>query len=214
MKVLFIHRSVGNNLIQDGELYELLKAHDNIQFSDFNQNTGVLCDTVGKEDTNMKMPGGDTHPENYAELFKDDHNSALKTFAMEFDQVIIKSCYPNSNIKTGEELEMIKEHYKSIASFFVNNNKQLLILTSPPLRPTSTTTENAARARQLAIWLTEQSLGKTVEVFDFYDRLTGKDNMLRKEFRRLIWLDNHPNKKASKIIAPELAELLLKGAAK
>lgn len=209
IKILFIHRSVGNNLIQDGDVYELMKSHDSVRLSDFNQNTGVLRDNTGNKDTDMKMPGGDTHPENYARLFSNGHSSALKTFVMNFDIVIIKSCYPNSNIKSGKELEQIKEYYTSITKFFVKANKKLLILTSPPLSPTSTNPENATRARQLALWLSDQSFGVNIDVFDFFDLLAAQDNMLRKAFRRLIWLDNHPNKKASMEIAPKLVNQIV-----
>lgn len=43
-KILFLHRSVGENLINDGKMYELIAAHGDVELSDFNQNTRVLRD--------------------------------------------------------------------------------------------------------------------------------------------------------------------------
>lgn len=208
MKVLFIHRSVGNNLIMNGGLYKLLSEHSSIVFSDFNQNTSTLRDASGQQVVDMKMPGDDTPPENYAELFSDEHNSALKEYALNFDKVVIKSCYPNSDIKSEEQLEGIKHSYLSVAGFFKNEDAKLMIVTSPPLRPTSTTPDNATRARGLAEWLVAYKFEGNVEVFDLYNELASVDNVLRREYRRLIWLDNHPNKKACVATAKLLANSL------
>lgn len=148
------------------------------------------------------MPGSDTHPSNYTELFSDGYTSEFKDFVMSHDVVVIKSCYPNSDIKDDTELAKIKKEYTTIAGFFGDRpEKKLIIMTSPPLRPTSTTSANAARAGQLVDWLKSTELAKNVSVFDFFHLLSGSDNYLKKEYRRFIWLDNHPNKKASDRIA-------------
>lgn len=206
MRVLFIHRSVGNNLIAQGRLYELIDG--DTELCDFNQNTGVLRTKLGSEQTALKMPGGDTHPSNYAELFS-DKSSDMLDFVMNHDVVAIKSCYPNSNIKSDEELERIKNHYEAIASFFLSHpEKRLIIFTSPPLQPLKTNTSNTARAMQLANWLTKGNLGNNVQVFDFFSLLADKKGYLKREYRRLIPFDSHPNKKANTTIAPVIAEVL------
>lgn len=206
-KIFFLHRSVGDNLIIDGNLHELLKSKD-IEFSDFNQNTQILRDSGGSRKTNLQMPGSDTHPKNYAELFSDENSSELLYLALSFDFVLIKSCYPNSNIKSDDELRQIKQYYQSIFDFFKSRRKKLVLLTSPPLRPTSTSKENAARAKQLASWLTNANFGSSISIFDFFNLLSDNDGYLKKEYRRLIWLDNHPNKKASENITPKLLHSL------
>ncbi|MCA9328136.1 hypothetical protein KC959_00030, partial [Candidatus Saccharibacteria bacterium] len=83
-----------------------------------------------------------------------------------------------------------------------------IILTSPPLRPTSTSKENAARAKELASWLRRENFGNYVSVFDFFSLLSDDDGCLKKDYRRLIWLDNHPNKRAAKDIAPRFVEAI------
>ena len=201
-KALFIHRSVGENLVSDGGVYELIKERVDLEFSDFNQNTQKLRTVSASSKSTLQMPGNDTHPENFAELFNSKHKSELLDLAQTFDLVVIKSCYPNSDIKSNEELLQVKKYYQSVFSFFERHKRKLLLLTSPPLRPTSTTPGSASRARELATWLSSSDFGSNIGVLDLYDLLADEHNVLKKEFRRLIWLDDHPNRKASRSIAP------------
>lgn len=214
-KILFLHRSVGNNLVKDGDVYSLIATHPDIEFSDFNQNTSVLRDQHGAHKTDMAMPGGNTKPHDFAALFRDDYQSPLKDFVMGFDVIVIKSCYPNSNIKSTDELHEIQNYYRSIAQFFSRHtDKQLIILTSPPLVPLRTNSANATRARELAYWLSHTKLGTNVSVFNLFDELasdsSAQANMLRREYRRLLPFDSHPNKLASQTIAPKFVEFIIK----
>ena len=212
-RVIFLHRSVGENLIVEGRVYELLQQSPGIDFCDFNQNTGVLRDTNGSRRTEYEMPGSNTKPCDYAKLFSDNYSSPLKDFVMTHDVVIIKSCYPNSNIKSAEELQMIKGYYRSIAQFFAKfPDKQLVIMTSPPLIPLLTTRANAVRARELATWLSLEDLGTNSRVFNLFDLLVADSgrgaNLLRRDYRRLLPFDAHPNTYASEQITPRLFDLL------
>jgi hypothetical protein len=212
--VLFIHRSVGENLINDGGLYRLVReAGSPFTLTDFNQNTGVLRNSQGTRKTFWKFPGGDTKPADYAELFsfeKQQASDPTLTEIMSYDVIVIKSCYPNSNIKSAEQLEAVQKSYQSLLSFFnVQPTKKLVILASPPLVPLKTNTENAARARTLATWLSTNKLADNVFVFNLFDELadTGT-NMLKSEYRRKLPWNAHPNALASKTIAPKLAAFL------
>jgi hypothetical protein len=203
---------VGKNLINDGNVYELLAQRGYEGFSDFNQNTGVLRSRKQLRKTTYEMPGGNTHPSNYADLFSAEFQSDFKDFVLSHDEIIIKSCYPNSDIKSDDELATIKKEYVSLTKYInQHRDKMLIIMTSPPLRPTSTTAENAKRAMQLAKWLDTQNFGMNVRVFDFFGRLADEDGYLKKEYRRFIWLDNHLNKRASTDIAPDLMSFIEAG---
>lgn len=211
MKTLFIHRSVGNNLINDSDLYNLLEAQGvDFEFSDYDNNTGILRDSKGSKKLGLKFPNDNTKPSDYAELFsasgKDNYGELFK-LVMFYNTIALKSCYPNSNIKSDDELESIKANYQSIAQFFLGRpDKKLIILTSPPLRPFATSAENANRARQLADWLSTESFGPNVSVFNFFDLLASDKNVLERGYRRLVPFDNHPNKRAAQVIAPKLIE--------
>ena len=126
---------------------------------------------------------------------------------LSYDVLVLKSCYPNSNIQSDEQLEMAKDYYQSIASFMQTKpHTKLLLLTSPPLRRSRTTRENAKRAQQLHVWLSEQDFGSTVCVFDFYSKLADATGQLRRDYQRLMPFDSHPNAKASQVIAPQFIQ--------
>ncbi len=213
-RVIFLHRSVGNNLINDADVYGLLRPRHDIVLCDFDQNTSTLRDDTSARKTEYAMPGGNTRPQDYAQLFCIDAPSTLKDFVMQHDIVIIKSCYPNSNIRSVDELETIKRYYQSIAQFFARHHtKRLLIMTSPPLTPSMTNTTNAARARELSSWLVSQKFTDDVLVYDLFDRLAADNgrqaNMLRRDYRRLLPFDSHPNRQASQHIAPHFISAII-----
>lgn len=215
--MVFIHRSVGHHLMQDGKLRELIQATGKFSIGDYDQNTDVLTDING---TQRKMeflfPGGNTRPEDLSVIFSDSVPSQHKSIqdeALRYDVIAVKSCYPNSNIGSSEELEKIKQHYKTICGFFMEHDKELVMLTSPPLAPLMTKHDNAARARELAIWLTSTDFGNTIKVFDFFNLLaaspgTTQPNTLKKKYRRWLPVDSHPNPRASREIAPQFVDFL------
>lgn len=194
------------------------EARQPFEFSDYDQNTDLFQNGQGKRRANWKFPGSDTKPGDFAELFSFEKQQAGDpTLAdiMQYDVIAIKSCYPNSNLKSREELGAAQTNYQKIANFFeVQPDKKLIILTSPPLVPLKTTRENAARARQLANWLSSGTLARNVYIFDFFGELAAADgkqpHMLRQEYRRWLPLDAHPNPKASQTIAPKFIEFLQK----
>lgn len=205
MKVLFIHRSVGQHLIKYGGLRQLLQTHS-IKFDDFNSNDGVLTHNDGTTKNNViTMPGNNTNPDNLEAYFK-NWDRKLD----EYDLVMIKSCYPNSSIKSAEQLEMIKNQYTQIIKSFNDHKKQPLILTTPPLRPLMTNRLEVTRAESLAEWLKAQT-SKNIHVFDFRNQLTDRKGYLRAGYRHwsMPW-DNHPKARAHKAIAPVLANFIAK----
>lgn len=206
MKILFIHRSVGHNLIKEGDLRPLLKQHD-IELDDYDNNLGELTHsggTVSKGD--IVMPGNNTNPDNLADYF-----SNWKELLDSYDTIMIKSCYPNSHVKDEQQLETIKAQYTSIIDAFRKHNKPLIILTTPPLRPLFTNETEAMLANKLTAWLVD-SADKQLAVIDFHNLLaeeTGRHNgMLKSNFRRLLPFDNHPNRKANRLLGPQIVGLI------
>ncbi len=206
MKVLFIHRSVGNNLIREGNLRSLLQKY-NFGLDDYDNNSGLLTLADGSVGhSSINIPGNNTNPDNLAAYFS-RWDELLDSYVL----IIIKSCYPNSHIRSDAELETIKSHYINIISTFTGHNKRLIIMTSPPLRPLFTNQQEARLANRLATWLATQT-SKQVSIFDFHHLLSETSGrhkgMLRRQYRRLLPYDNHPNRKANQIITPKLAEFI------
>lgn len=215
-KLLFIHRSVGHNLIRDGKLYELVAQTGNpFILSDFDQNTGTLTAMdAAPQAANWQFPGNNTNPEDYAALFSTERLAAgdpTLTAILSYDVVAIKSCFPNTRLTSDAMLGRHKRAYESIVEFFRSQpSKKLVILTSPPLIPLLTLPSFARRARILANWLNITGFGPNMFVFDFFNELAvpeGKRqaNTLRREYRRRFLFDSHPNALASQTIAPRIA---------
>jgi hypothetical protein len=64
MKALFIHRSVGRNLIEQGQLRDLL-ALKGVTLHDYDNNSDTLTQANGRTSkTTLKIPGNNTNPDN------------------------------------------------------------------------------------------------------------------------------------------------------
>lgn len=206
-KILFIHRSVGQHLLKYGNLRSLIQAKG-LSFDDYNNNDGVLTLDDGTKVTDaITMPDNNTNPDNLADFFAE-----WPSLLDEYDIVVIKSCYPNSHIKNATQLSKIKDNYQSIINAFNQHDKKLVILTTPPLRPLFTNPTEAHFANELADWLVAEAHGNihTYNLHARYAASSGKHaGMLRPEYRRLLPWDNHPNRKAHQLAAPEIANLLI-----
>jgi hypothetical protein len=216
-RFLFVHRSVGENLINDAGLYQLVaQAGNPFWLDDFNQNTGILRTHDGDvRQTGWYFPGNDTTPADYAVLFNEQrttNNGPILANMLAYDGIIIKSCFPNTRITSDAMLAAHQQAYEQIARFFhAHPGKKLAILASPPLIPLLTLPPFARRARLLAQWLINTDFGPNIYVFDLFDKLAVSErkhqaNTLRPEYRRRFPFDSHPNKQAARAIAPELIQ--------
>ena len=222
--LLFIHRSVGRNLINDGEMYRLVREIGQpFILSDFDQNTGLLqSDSVPPKQTGWHFPNNDTKPASYAALFSEERfndKDPLLRAILAYDIIAIKSCSPNSNIHTETELRALQQLYQRITAFFARqHSKRLIVLTSPPLMPLMTTKANAARARMLTDWLTHITFAPNIFVFDLFNELAvpagqQQANTLRRGYRRFIPFDSHPNASANRAVAPKVVDFFCHAAA-
>jgi hypothetical protein len=215
-KVLFIHRSVGRNLIKYGYVYNLLRQYEGrIDFFDYDHNNGVLSTANSHKKLGYVFPGRNTYPQNLAQLFgaATTKTKPILDWIDGYDIVVLKSCYPTTKIKSDKELEQKKQEYRQIATYFAKSGQHLGLLTSPPMKPRLTKPEWASRARRLSKWMTGTNLGENVKVFDLFDLLSADENekdahTLRKDYRRLLFFDAHPNRKANLAIAPKFVAFL------
>ena len=213
-KILFVHRSVGENLINDGELYKKLNNNPSVDFNDYNVNTKILRSKNASQKFMLDFPNNNTTPKDYSILFhKNTNYQNTKDYILSYNTVIIKSCYPNSNIKNNQKLANIKDNYNQITSYFNNLPNKLLIVTSPPLVPFKTNLQNASRARDLSNWLKNNNFGNNISTFNLFDQLAELDgknaNMLKRQYRRLLPFDSHPSKNANQEITPMFIDFVL-----
>lgn len=219
--VIFLHHSVGRNLIEQGNVRSLF-TQAGYQFWDHDYNTIGLTRPDGtRTHTSYGIPGGDgggnTDPEGLAAMFAQPvHDPPDNAFSrlLQHEVLIFKSCFPNSAITGDDMLEQQKRWYLQIREVIDQHPDKLFIfLTSPPLHPAATTQEEAARARALANWLASDAFlagHSNLFVFDFFDLLADQDtDMLRRDYQRdPDEADSHPNAKANRTVGLLLVDFV------
>jgi hypothetical protein len=218
--VIFLHHSVGRNLIEQGGVRELFGAAG-YDFWDHGYNHQGLTRPDGTPaGYSYNVPNDNTDPDGLAHIFSQRlYPWPLNAFSglMQHQVIIFKSCFPVSNITTEAQLEQYKAYYLQMRDVMDQHLDHIFIaVTPPPLNPAATDAEAAARARAFAEWLgSEEFLGghPNVYTFDFFDLLAESDpaapdyNMLREAYRE--GEDSHPNQLANETIGPLFVEFVI-----
>ncbi len=218
--VIFLHQSVGNNLIDQGGVRERLAAAG-IDFWDHAYNEWGLRDPAGRWlRYNYAVPGDNTDIDGMAAIFSQTpYSLPVNTFSalLQYEVIIFKSCFPNSHIATDEQLEADKAYYRSMrATMDRYPQKLFIIVAQPPLNPAETNPQAASRARALVTWLASDEFlasHPNVQVFDFFDYLAEADpgrpdfNMLKENYRD--GADSHPNRQANEELGPIFADFVV-----
>lgn len=209
LKIIFLHHSTGANLIEQGGVRQQL-TEIGYAFYDHGYNAdGLVLPDGSSAGYNFAVPDDNTDPDGLAAIFAQPrHTPPDNTFShlIGYDVIILKSCFPVSNIGSDEQLDEYKSYYRSIRDRMDEYpNKILILVTQPPQIPANTNPAEAARARALAQWLaSDEFLGgrRNIFAFDFFDLLADPaEHVLRSEYRSSED-DAHPNERANKEIAP------------
>ncbi len=230
-KILFIHHSTGGLLLRFGGVRRLLREKNpDIELWDHGYNLfsfkplsyllGAFTFKTGLSDQNGRMTGRDFNvtisnnsPKEYVQIFSRDSKDPTLREILKFDVIIIKNCYPTTQIETEDKLVVYKRYYSSLAKMMSRyENKEFIIFTPPPIRWELTKPEWALRARKLANYI-KTLKSNNIRVFGFFDLLADKDgsnkNMLRREYCFPIPIDSHPNIRANKEIGKKFVDFLL-----
>jgi len=218
--IVFLHHSVGDNLIEQGEVRAGLQQAG-YDFWDHNYNhIGLRDPQCSYTGYSYNVPNDNTDPDGLARIFYQDvYSLPVNTLSglMQHEVIAVKSCYPTSDIVDQEQLEQKKVWYLEMRDVMDQHpDKIFIILTQPPLNPAHTTPEIAARANSLANWLTSNEFldgHPNVFAFDFFHNLAESDpdaadfNMLRYEYRQ--GTDSHPNQLANETIGPLFVDFII-----
>ncbi len=218
--IIFLHHSVGYNLIEQGGLREAF-TQAGYSFFDHGYNSPGLTGPSGQErGYSYNVPGDNTDIDGLAKIFSQHvYPLPINTLSglLQHEVIIFKSCFPNSNITSDEQLEQNKAMYLGMRAVMDKHpDKIFIIMTTPPLNPAETTLETAARARAMADWLKSDEFLKghsNVFTFDLYSYLADDKpnspeiNMLLKEYQG--GTDSHPNQLANLTIGPKLVQFVI-----
>lgn len=218
--VIFLHHSVGRNLINQGGVRERL-TEAGFRFWDHDYNWEGLTRPDGTlAGYSYGIPGDNTDPDGLARLFSQPvFPWPVNAFSglLQHEVIIVKSCFPNSHIQSEEQLREMQGYYLKMRERMDRfPNHLFIIVTTPPLNPAETTPEAAARARALSRWLQSDEFlagHPNVAVFDLFGLLAEDDptapdfNMLRAGYREGV--DSHPNQFANETIGPIFADFII-----
>ena len=208
VRIIFLHHSCGQNLIEQGGVRETLTTMG-YEFYDHGYNEeGLRLADGSYTGTNFDVPDDNTDPDGLATIFAQPlHDPPDNTFShlMAYDVIAFKSCFPVSNIYSDEQLSEYKSYYLSIRDRMDQYpEKRFVVVTQPPQVPANSDPEEARRARALADWLNSDEFTAghaNVYVFDFFGHLAGEDDFLRPEYRLDEYVA-HPNERANSDIGP------------
>ncbi len=213
-RIIFLHHSCGENLINEGGVREGFTVLG-YEFYDHGYNDeGLRLADGSYSGTNFDVPGDNTDPDGMAEIFAQPlHDPPDNTFSylMQYDVIAFKSCFPTSNIEDDEQLSEYKGYYLSIRDRVDQYpGKIFIVVTQPPQVPAESDPQEGARARDLANWLSSDEFlagHPNLFTFDFFGHLAGSDNFLRPEYRGDEH-DAHPNEQANRTIGPLFVDFI------
>jgi hypothetical protein len=213
-RIIFLHHSCGENLINEGGVREGLTGLGYAFYDHGYNGDGLRLADGSYTGTNFDVPDDNTDPDGIAAIFAQPlHDPPDNTFShlMQYDVIAFKSCYPTSNIGDDAQLDEFKGYYLSVRDRMdAYPDKLFIVVTQPPQVPGSSDRDEARRARALADWLkSDEFLGghPNVFTFDFFGLLAGSDDFLRSEYRYDNY-DGHPNERANREIGPLFVDFI------
>jgi len=221
--VVFLHHSTGRNLIEQGNVRELL-SEAGYDFWDHDYNfVGLRGPGGDSRGYSYRIPDDNTDPDGLARVFAQRvypwPGNALSGL-LQHEVIVFKSCFPASQIESEAQLRQYKDWYLGMRDVMDRHPEKLFVVMSPPpLNPAATDPEAAARARAFAAWLTSDAYlagHPNVAAFDFFDALAEGDpdapdlNMLRADYRDGD--DSHPNQTANELVGPQFVDTVISAA--
>ena len=215
MRALFIHHSVGRQLLQEGELRErareLVPA---LELWDHDYNEIGLSDGSGRRlGRAFPIPDDDTDPPGLLRFLQGVAGDA--SYAEEvraFDVLVVKSCFPTNAIDSEAAASALRETYLHLRELAAELPLRTVLVSSPPLVAESTSGAQRRRARELAAWLAQRWPGERTDFADLFTALAAPSGpfagSLRLPYRLRRLRDSHPRQAGCHAGAAVVADAL------
>jgi hypothetical protein len=214
IRIIFLHHSTGQNLIDGGGVRESLTALGYLFFDHGYNGEGLRLSDSTWSGKSFIVPDDNTDPDGFSDIFSQPyHDPPDNTFShlMQYDVILFKSCFPTSNIEDDGQLREYQNYYLSIRDTIDQYPQKLfVVVTPPPQVPNNSNPDEGNRARAFASWLTSSEFLEghpNLVTFDFFNLLAGEDDFLKPSYRVDEW-DAHPNDLANQQIGPLLVDFL------
>ncbi|MCP4607482.1 MAG: hypothetical protein GY845_02025 [Planctomycetes bacterium] len=161
----------------------------------------------------------------FANWFSED--KSFEELVEEYDVIIMKHCYPASNIledigspdpsSARRSIENYQAVYQLLrAKFDEHPDTMFIVWTLPPLHRLATDPDKAARATEFSQWmttdfLTEDGPHPNIYVWDFRGIVMNPNtNFLKSKYERDHEIsDSHPNDTANNVAGPQFAKFIV-----
>jgi hypothetical protein len=211
MKLLFIHRSVGQQMI---DCVRTNQSFSELELYDFNANNNNLTNSTRStiKGSPLSVLSGDTSPAGLAQFFrKAVTDKSVGEIFTKFDIIAFKSCYSANNIQSKEQLESYKKAYRGAISSYIAERpeKKFVIISPPPRKHLFSSSQSRKLAREFSTFLNVLSRERNnCYYFDLF-RLLSEDDALAKQYcRRFIPWDQHPNSRGAQLAGNTMAGIL------
>lgn len=222
-RVLFVHHSVGRGILVHGRVRERLAATSGpviVELTDHDYNRrGITWASGQRAGQEFPIPDDDTDPPGLRKLLETAAgNNVLRSKLEPYDLMVVKSCFPNSRVKTDEAFDALKETYQAMLRAAEHLGMPIAISTTPPVRAGRIACDEARRAAAIARWLVSNDA--FVDVFDLFGSLADLDEksetygMLRSDMTNPFLIDSHPTRATSRSLGEPFAQFLSRAAAR
>jgi hypothetical protein len=216
---LFIHHSVGRQIIQEGGLRQkLLAGVPSLELWDHDYNKPGLSDGSGlAQGTSFPIPGDNTDPDGLLAILRGiAAGESWAERATTCDVLMLKSCFPNNKIRSDLAADALKVVYQEMRDVAMALPQAVLLVSSPPLVFEATRPGQAARAADLAAWLGSHWTGPRLGYANIFETLTYRSGpargTLRLRYRKKRPRDSHLGfagaEVAARTVAPAVLALL------
>ena len=232
-KILFLHHSTGGNVYTQGDVPSWI--------SNYNNQNGTNYSIEERAYPNSPYPWNN-YPYDYWNLWvngecdsSDPDIECLDSMVEDYDVIILKHCYPGSDVLADignpsvssdrKSLENYKLQYRALRDLMDTFPDTIFIVwTLAPRHRLATDADNAARAAQFVDWIKNDFLtedGKShpnIFIFDLWGIVAeqnpnpqnGEVNCLKYEYERShTGSDSHPNTEANEVAGPLFAERIV-----
>lgn len=220
IKILFLHHSVGENLIHEGNMRAAVAAYNaangtSCELWDHSYNDQGLFNAGGASTgISYNIPGDNTNPDGFHNLWlnvnEPEWTNSRNQIMNNYRVIAFKSCFVALyDLNSAGDLTHWKNMYLAMRTYFdLHPEKLFVVVTPPPLRAAETNAASAALARQFADWLQSAeylSGHPNMTTFDLFGHLANAGNVLRPDYDSG---DSHPNGAANAAIGPVFAGFL------
>jgi len=183
---LFIHHSVGRQIIREGGLRQkLYTGSPALELWDHDYNELGLSDGAGSPlGTSFPVPGDNTDPDGLLTILRGiEAGESWAERATTCDVLILKSCFPNNKISSDAAATSLKGIYQEMRDLAVALPQAVLLVSSPPLVFEATRPDQAAWADDIATWLGSHWTGGRLGYANIFETLTYRSGPARGTLR-------------------------------